>query len=463
MKLMGQFIFLFFLFFLPLIFCPFLFNAYELTKVIFFRVVVELMVGLFWVGILAGLVASFNRQKRNLIGFSVLLYGAWLFLTSWGGEYWWRSFLGNYFRQQGFFTFLHFIFFFFLVILISGKIKKKHLAAAISGGAFAASLYALYQSIDFLKIGDYFPDVAGSFGHPNFLGGFLVITLPFSFYLVRKQKIFAFFLLAQALAIFFSGSRMAIFLFLALICFYLSWFLRKKWLFPLLIAILVFGALPFAQETSRFENRGKIWQKGAEAFRQRPVFGWGLENFEDAFRSVLIPEKDIVLRDLRVDKAHNEFLEILVASGIVGLGLYLFILVSSFKVLWKKLKTAKNKDWWLAVFLSLCLFVLRSQVNPLSVAENVFFWLLIGLIAGSVVPKRKMQIKYPKGLFLIVALSLIFLIAFNFRSFMADCFFKKGVEAERAGQAEAGDYFQKARQIFPWEEVYQIKDKEYNL
>jgi O-antigen ligase len=425
---MGQGILAFILFFLPIVFCPLIYHTYELTKTVFFRLFTELLVVMSWPAIFSELSFFLKDKKKNLISLLVLGYFFWVFLTSLLGFFWPRSLLGNYYRQQGLFTFFHFIFFFLLVVLFVGRLKKEWLAFSLSGGAFLGGLMK-------------------SSGHPNFLAGYLVITLPFTFYLIKKRKIFSIFLFFQVWAVIQSGSRMAVFLLFAVLGFYFLRCLKKERFLLLFFLILILLSLPFAREVSFYENRWRIWQKGWLAFGQRPIFGWGLENFEYAFGSVLKPEKDIGLTDIRVDKAHNEFLEIAVSSGIVGLGLYLAIIFSSLKLFWQKLKSSENKDWWLAVFLSLIVFVIRSQFNPISIAEYVLFWFLIGLAAVNKIPKEEILEKRILGL--MVVFSLLLMAIFNLRSLMADYYFKKGL-------------FQKARQIFPWEEVYQLKVKGYN-
>jgi hypothetical protein len=166
--------------------------------------------------------------------------------------------------------------------------------------------------------------------------------------------------------------------------------------------------------------------------------------------------------DLRVDKAHNEFLEILVASGVIGLGLYALIIGWSLRSICKKMEDPKESSWWKAVALSLIIFVLRSQVNPVSVSEQALFWLFIGL-AGSerqlvVVEELPPTIKkIGSG---VVFLTLAFMAIFNFRGLLGDYCFKKGILVEGTNKAEAGLNFKKAAYVFPWEGVYRAKADE---
>lgn len=251
-----------------------------------------------------------------------------------------------------------------------------------------------------------------------------------------------------------SGSKMAIIL-LILNLILLSLSKLKKYFWYLLIGLfLITLAWPFLTEESYYESRARIWPKALLAIKERPLTGWGLENFEFAFESVLVPAKDIGLTDIRVDKAHNQFLEVGVASGLIGLGLYGAILFSAGRFFWKKVKAEKEKNWWLAVFSSLILVLLRAQVNPLSIAEQALLWFLIAL---SVSQKTLSMIKKEKLIQVIVTIGLLFMLVFNLRSGLADFFFKKGISLELIEPQKSQDFFSQAKKIFPWEEIYRLK------
>jgi O-antigen ligase len=80
------------------------------------------------------------------------------------------------------------------------------------------------------------------------------------------------------------------------------------------------------------DGRLKIWRGGIAAFRESPLWGWGLGTFREAFR----PYQPAGLDGL-VEQAHDEPLQLLVTGGVlgaclalVGFGALAFRLVTGF-------------------------------------------------------------------------------------------------------------------------------------
>lgn len=74
-------------------------------------------------------------------------------------------------------------------------------------------------------------------------------------------------------------------------------------------------------------SRERIYGRGVLAFLKRPIFGYGLENYEKAVTGIDYPFKIDRQFEVRVDKAHNEVLENLLAGGIPALVLWAAIIV----------------------------------------------------------------------------------------------------------------------------------------
>lgn len=118
------------------------------------------------------------------------------------------------------------------------------------------------------------------------------------------------------------------------------------------------GEIRQANRKSIWDNRSLIWSEGLKAISKRPILGYGQENFELVF-----PKE----RHMKVDNAHNIFLETAVSSGIIGLLLFITIIMVAFK---KANFTIK---------MSLLAFLIVSQLNPLSIVEIALFWFLLGM------------------------------------------------------------------------------------
>jgi O-antigen ligase len=67
-------------------------------------------------------------------------------------------------------------------------------------------------------------------------------------------------------------------------------------------------------------------------FRQRPAFGWGLGTFP-----VVYPEFRSFYTNFFVNEAHNDYLQVLAETGIVGFGIMLWFLVVLFRRVRRKL------------------------------------------------------------------------------------------------------------------------------
>src|SRR6185437_12185530 len=65
------------------------------------------------------------------------------------------------------------------------------------------------------------------------------------------------------------------------------------------------------------ESRTMQWRAAIEAFKDRPLLGYGLENHHLAWSAHFDP--DIQRVDTEIfDRTHNQFLEVLATTGIVG-------------------------------------------------------------------------------------------------------------------------------------------------
>jgi len=69
-----------------------------------------------------------------------------------------------------------------------------------------------------------------------------------------------------------------------------------------------------------------LWSSALKAFRERPVLGWGAENFDYGFDKYYNPQfYRGGINETWSDRAHNWFLDFLVMGGALGLAFYLAI------------------------------------------------------------------------------------------------------------------------------------------
>ncbi len=93
---------------------------------------------------------------------------------------------------------------------------------------------------------------------------------------------------------------------------------------------------------SKTQARGYIWPMALTGFKERPILGWGQENFNYIFNANYNPA--MWSQEQWFDRAHNVYLDWLTASGIVGLLAYLALYVLALVAIWKSGLSIKEKS-----------------------------------------------------------------------------------------------------------------------
>lgn len=477
---------IFSLFALPLIFFPYTYLSFELPKVLVFYLFSILMLG----GLILGKPHSF---KLNLIHLLVLLFISWLILASILGIDFEHSFWGNYFRRQGIITWIGY----FIIFIASGiAFQKDHFKIqaswAVIFGALAVSILALSQFISLYFLGNlgqllYSGRIISTFGQPNFLASFLVMSLPFFWYLqlsyigakkhlIAKQQSFfiakqqSFFIILTGalviLATILTFSRSG---WLALTVLLLMWGLYHwKMFLGLLTGVIILYALlanlfPLLvfREWSRFqvdlgtvwsaENRTLIAERSSELISKKPLFGYGAENFILAFPQV-VESDDLGLKDIVIDSAHNLFLDIAVETGIVGLTIFILILLAVFAKGLKSLGTQKS-NFTAILLVVIIVFLISHQFSPLSLVPLLLFFISAGAVAGPAFAVHPTPLaKLPTAvIFLVILVPIFFFIIQNIR---ADMIFKQASIFEVSDINRAIKLDNETIKIAPWVKFY---------
>lgn len=383
------------LFLLPFVFWPFATIPFEIPRVWFVQRWIE---GLGALGLLVGIWGLIPKRTDSKLILLVIVFVFTAFISSSFGVDFGKSFWGNPYRGDGLFTLFHLAGFFFFLILFWRPSWQRPTVVAISTGSILISLLSLFLTMRLYILGDAsIPNwdgaIGGTFGQPKFLAGYLLVTLPFLAYLGNRRVLFL-----QSCAIIFTFAASAA---LGILLFWAGWlFLGKgrivrRVLIPVvLILAITVGIFLVWQNKPKFplnststeftvhpQSRERIIVKGINGFLQKPVLGWGFANFDYAFNSTVWPLKLGKLgNDVYVDKAHSTFLEALVTTGAIGLGSYLLIIGWVF---WRLVKNRnKDKKWYKALFLVFLLYIFHAQTNVISIGEELFFWLVLGIVGS---------------------------------------------------------------------------------
>lgn len=284
------------------------------------------------------------------------------------------SIVGSSWRHQGYILLLSGTIFWAVAYFLNTYDKDFILKTLLTMG-FTHLLILAWAAVDSVKLllglpvtGLYNGRIADPIGNPNSLAGLLVMTLPF-FVLNNKAHMFirVGVYLLNIVVLIATGSRSGLLAFLIISTLIISIELKKWGKKVLMVGVLASLLVIFLFSTyvssfnrySIWDNQLIIWKAGVEAVVKRPILGYGQENFE-----LIFPEERMV----KVDNAHNIFLETAVSSGLVGLSLFIAILVLGYR---------KSP---LTVKIALIAFLIRAQFNPLSLTEIVYFWFLLGLV-----------------------------------------------------------------------------------
>lgn len=132
---------------------------------------------------------------------------------------------------------------------------------------------------------------------------------------------------------------------------------------------------------TKTQARAYIWPMALKGFTQRPILGWGQENFNYIFNANYNPK--MWNQEQWFDRAHSVYLDWLVASGAVGLIVYLALYVFLLLAVWKSSVTISEKS-------VLTGLIVGYGIHNIFVFDNlasyVFFFAMLGFAGSLAVP-----------------------------------------------------------------------------
>lgn len=265
-------------------------------------------------------------------------------------------------------------------------------------------------------------------GQPNTLGLFLVLTIPFVILSARlgpKWWRFAglILFLLNIVVLLSTVSRSAIlglgvaFLFATVWMHGRARILSKKQWVAITICALFLAALGTYYTSKRFsvptegqrsvDSRAIIWSGGIKMLSERPA-GYGLETV--GILSARYMSTDILRYEsltTRIDRAHNKPLDLMLTLGPLGLVSYYGLVVVLLRILWRRRKEEAMQRYYLAGFLSLLGASITLLFGFDVLITATFFWLIVGMMLGSVLPERPSLRKWDRPTLLILSVILV--------------------------------------------------------
>lgn len=411
----------------PLIVSTSLLFPYITGKAFFFRGVIELT-ALLWL-ILIWRLPQY-RPRRSALLWSALAFIAVAGLATIFSQNAYASFWSNFERMDGLVSYLH-LFVYFLILI--SVFRTERIWQWFFHGVLVTSLILIGHSL--AQIAGWLPISQGrvdaTFGNSTYLALYLLFSFFLTTLLAYKNRrlIWArwFYLMAgllQAFVIYKTTTRgtllgLATGLVVTMVATLFSRGVGRRMryltggilaLFLILTSALWLGrqsdfvnssptlsrfAAISATETTT-ESRLTIWGMAFEGFKEKPILGWGPDNFIIVFNKFYEPK--LWKQEPWFDSSHNAFIDWLTLAGGLGLLSYLGLFIISLILLWR----SKNMT---ALERSLLTGLLAAYaVNNLFVFDNLTSYLLffavlayINFKTQPIVPETKTATKVKTG------------------------------------------------------------------
>lgn len=436
--------------FAPLIVDLQLFFPFITGKAIFFRVLIELAL-LFC---LLHILFSKNRKAqwlefiqplKNPLVASVTAFTLIFLISSLTAHNFTHAFWSNFERGEGAFQIIHYYFFF--VLIVSLFRSKKDIEKLLLAFLISASYIAIYGVLQWINLDTKFSiigsgtRISGTLGNASYLAALMLFAIGFLLYFFVQSKNLSLRIFSTILGLFFlailfkTGTRGALLgLVFAGLAFLISSILRKsssahlkKISIALLTAILIFSGLFFSTHKNptwkelpligrqlqleraarEFQPRIWSWNSAIQGIKERPILGWGAENYPFVYDKYYDPRNFGI--ESFFDRVHNLYLEHLITGGILLFLAFLTLLFFLFKRIFKR-----KKDALFSIFLAIVIAYLVQAFFLFDVLIiYLSFYLFLALLLNKELEESEQIISLKLSLSKIIsllALSLLLLL-----------------------------------------------------
>ena len=305
------------------------------------------------------------------------------------------------------YTTLGWMFIFFLIVNnVKDAIQFKKLVRILILIATIGGAYGIFQHLT--KI-DFFGNVkhlrlpmarsTGFFDGPATFGNYILLVLPVviglsSYIRIRREKRWLQLsgLIILTAIIFSYGRAVWIGLIVGLI--FMGILGSRRLLLSILAGIMICSILILALPSSEFAqrvagtvkskhpvgDRTEFWEGSLRILRDYPITGVGWEGFRKVYPRYRPSEEE-----KSVSNAHNNFVDVAVDSGLLGMGIFIWLLVTIYKVgfhIFKELEEGyfKGIAWGFLGSLTAFLIAGLSQYNFGDSEVVMLFYFLLGMV-----------------------------------------------------------------------------------
>lgn len=466
--------------FLPFVITSSMFFPFISGKNFLFRALMEIVAGL-W--IVLALRDSAYRPRPSVLLFSLLAFLSVVGLADLLGVYPHKSFWSNIERMEGYIGLFH-LFLFFLVgtSVLTPLLWRRFFLTSI-GASVLMALYTFLQLGGAVVINQGGVRIDGTLGNATYLAGYMLMHLFITLYLLLRRETqrllrvaLGIALLFQAIVLYYTATRGALIaalggalLFALLVVVFGKEHRRLRAMSLGIIAAVVLLVGTFfalkdtslvrdSQVLSRFASltaqggllsRTLVWNMALKGAAERPILGWGQENFNYVFNKNYDPK--LYAQEAWFDRVHNIFLDWLIAAGALGLIAYLSLYAAGAYLLWRRGSpfTLLEKSAFSAFFASYLFHNLFVFDNLISYV--LFFAVLGYLHARSTEEKAPLfEYKIPGALFqnaIIAAVAIVVagsLYVYNIRPVRAAQELIVAISGRLTNQADVLERFRSA-------------------
>lgn len=472
--------------FIPFIISSTMFFPYITGKNFTFRIIVEIMFAL-W-AVLALHDAAY-RPRFTWLNIALLTFLIVIGIADVFGVNFFQSFWSNFERMEGYITLLHLAAYFLVASTVLATEKMWDALWIVSlGAATLMACIGLAPVMGTLSNLAAAPRIDATLGNPIYLAIYNVFHIFIALYLWAKARewrpwhiVYPVIIVLQLLSLFFSLTRGAVLglfggLFITTILIALFErkrpVLRKSAIGTLVVLIVIIGGFlaikdtQFAQTApvlSRFATislegggtigaRFMIWNIAWQGVKERPILGWGQNNFDYVFAKYYTP--NMYGQEPWFDRTHDIVFDWLIAGGFLGLITYFATPLTTLYYLWLYRRRESNieiteKSLWtglLAAYMFHNLFVfdnLVSYVLYMTVLAFIAWRISAGLPArnANVISEKTLQfVALPVGV--VVAIALIWTL--NIPSIQASQNLIRALSQQSEGPTKNLEYFKLA-------------------
>ncbi len=387
---------------------PNLFFPFITGKNFVFRILVELAFVLY---VLLALKEPKYRPRASLIMWAAVLFVGWMAIATLTSVDPLKSFWSNFERMEGYVGLVHLFVWFVITgaLLTADNLWERFLNTSVALAA-AQGIWALMQVTGLATISTQSGARADTtFGNATYLAVYLLINFFLTLFLLVRRKhgagmqvYYGLALVLQFMGLYYTETRGAL---LGLIggllvaALYVALFAREREYRVVrrvaiggLTAIVLVAGLFFAVKDTSFvkhsntlarlasisltdkttQSRFLIWGMAFKGFEEKPIVGWGQENFSYVFNKYYNPE--MYAQEAWFDRAHNQFLDWLIAGGLPAFVLYIALYGLAVWAAWRSALSKPEKAVLIGLFAG---YIFNNLLVFDNLVSAMYFFMLL--------------------------------------------------------------------------------------